>query len=295
MSPGAQDSRIRRARQADRQTHSRWPLELVAKLPQMKSSVWIARLERLLTILMVSLLAVLAALRLAQCIAALAETRQLDYYEGVVYDNAARILRTDMLYQPIDRAPYSVAAYMPSYLVLTAALRAALGDGFGPGRALSVVAGLMTAYLVGRITATRYGSRGPGAFAACLFLAISFPGEIPWMSLYRVDMLGVGFAMSSIAVLDNESASRRTVVAASLASLAILTKQLLFGAGLAGLLWLLQRDRKQAVLFGSIVLTIVGVTCAALELSTHAFLANTVYSNINPIRADVLLANLGIY
>jgi hypothetical protein len=257
----------------------------------------LARRIRRAWILAVALVVgILALLRVVQWLDALTESQQLDYYEGIVYDNAARILRHEPLYQTIDRAPYSVAAYMPIYPAVAALARTAFGDGFGPGRGVSVVSGLIIACVVSRLTVLHTGKWKSGVFAAVLFLVLGFPGVIPWMAMYRVDTLGVAFAIASIAVLLHpRRPTRRIIIAAALASCAILTKQLLFGASIAGAIWLWQRDRRQCALFSGLVVTIVLLTCAVLEFSTGAFLANTVYANINPIRVDVMLTNGVIY
>src|SRR5262249_4723817 len=106
----------------------------------------------------------------------LATPREVMYHEAVVYDHAARILRGEPLYQPIDRPPYTIAPYMPVYYPLAAGLRGAFGPGFGPGRVLSVVAGLVAAGLVGWLTTRLAGDRRAGLFAAALFLALGLPG-----------------------------------------------------------------------------------------------------------------------
>src|SRR4030088_2571331 len=59
----------------------------------------------------------------------------LDYAEPVIYGQAARIVSGVALYQPIDTAPYTVAAYTPLYYWLAAGLQVTVGPGFGPGRA----------------------------------------------------------------------------------------------------------------------------------------------------------------
>src|SRR6266516_6355148 len=77
-----------------------------------------------------------------------------------------------------------------------------------------------------------------------------------------------------------------------LAALAILAKQTLTAAGLAGAVWLWRRDRKQAIVFAGVVVSTVLATSLILELTTGAFLANVVFANVNPFRPETLLGNL---
>jgi hypothetical protein len=221
------------------------------------------------------------------------------YGEAIIYDQAARLLRAEPLYQALNQAPYTVAAYTPVYYWLVAGLHAGFGPGFGPGRVVSLLAGLVAAGLVAGLARRRARSALAGLFAAALFLALSFPTlgpglEYAWFSFYKEDMLGVTFSLGAIAVLDRGASRGGVVLAAILAALAVLTKQTLFAAGLAGFIWLLVRDRRMAALFAGILVGLVLITSVALELSTHAFLENTVFANINPLNIEVLQFNLGV-
>ncbi len=163
---------------------------------------------------------------------------------------------------------------------------------------MSLVAGLVAALLVANLAARRARSAWAGLFAAALFVALSFPTQGPgqeygWFSFYKEDMLGVTFALGAIAVLDRGGSRGEVVLAAILAALAVLTKQTLVAAGLAGFVWLLVRDRRMAALFAGISVGLVLTTSVALELSTHAFLANVVFANVNPLNEYVLQGNLG--
>jgi hypothetical protein len=97
-----------------------------------------------------------------------------------------------------------------------------------------------------------------------------------------------------IAGLDRGVSRGGVILAAILAALAVLTKQTLVAAGLAGFVWLLIRDRGMAALFAGILTGLVLITSAAMELSTHAFLENVVFANVNPFNSEVLQFNLGV-
>src|SRR5207253_1327681 len=91
-----------------------------------------------------------------------------------------------------------------------------------------------------------------GGLAALMMLALGFPGPVSWLALYRVDTLGVAFALASVAALRRSTRPAVVVVAACLAALAILTKQTLFAAAVAGTLWMWSCSWRQAVLFASV-------------------------------------------
>jgi glycosyl transferase family 87 len=222
--------------------------------------------------------------------AALAAVKPMsaDYGESIVYSHALRVVHGQPLYQPIDTYPFTVANYTPVFYWVGAALYSLLGPGFGPGRVLSMIAALATALMVGIIASRRVGGPWVAAFAAALFLALAFPGGVPWLGLYRVDLLGVALSIGSVAVLSYRRSMRAAAVAGVLAGLALLTKQTLVAALLAGTLWIwLDRRHAHAGAFVAAALLTLGIPCVVLEVSTRAFLQNTVLSNLNPFDLSV--------
>lgn len=238
------------------------------------------------------LLALMAIGRLGRGIGPILQPSEATFGEAILHDHATRILRGESLYQPLDRPPYSVAAYTPVYYGLAAALQAVAGPGFPPGRLLSLFAAVAAAALIGYVTGRRARSRWAGAFAASLFLALGFPGRVPWFALYKADMLGVTLALGAIATLSGGRSTRRLVIAGTLAALAILTKQTFIAAALAGTAWLFQENRKEASVFAGVWLAILLTAVAALEIATGAFFANALFANAVPFRWDALLPNL---
>jgi hypothetical protein len=257
---------------------------------------WASDRTRGLVLLGAAVLGVLLALfavgRLGRGVSAILEQKEATFGESILYDHAARIVRGEPLYQPLDRPPYSVAPYTPLYYGFAAALQAIFGPGFPPGRLLSFLAGLAAAALIGRLTARRAGSRWAGAFAAFLFLTLGFPGRIPFFALYKEDMLGVALSLAAIATLSEARSARRLALAAALAALAILTKQTMASAAVAGTVWLFQEDRRRAVRFAGICLGIVLATAIALQVLTGAFFQNALSANAVPFRWDAFGPNL---
>ena len=251
------------------------------------------RLSFLAAAALVALLAFFALGRLGGGAAGMLQPAETTFGESILFDHAARIVRGEPLYQPPDRIPYTVAAYTPVYYLLAAALQSAAGRTFLPGRALSFVAGIAAALFVGLLAGRRVRSLWAGVVAALLFLTLGFPGRIPFYALYKEDVLGVAFALGAIAALAGGDGTRRVVLAAALAALAILTKQTLIAAALAGTIWLFLRDRRKAFLFASVAASIVLATAAGFQVGTRgAFLANAFSANAVPFRWDALLENL---
>ena len=209
----------------------------------------------------------------------------LDFGETTVYAGTLRILRGEPLYQPVAGPPYTVTPYTPLYHYLASVLRAVLGEGFGPGRTLSLVSGALTALLIGLIAAHVARASWVGAFAAVLFLALAFPGGTPWLGLYRVDTLGVALSVAAIAALSFGRGMRATVAGGILTGLALLCKQTFVAALLAGIVWQWS-ERPRLLAFVTVAALVIGIPCVWLELATGAFVQN-VLSPLNPFDASV--------
>jgi hypothetical protein len=128
--------------------------------------------------------------------------------------------------------------------------------------------------------------------AALLFVAFGFPTPFPWFALAKEDVLGVALAIGSVSVLVTGTTTRHVVVAGLFAAAALLTKQTLIAATLAGLLALALHDRRLALIFAAAALVPVLGVVAFFELTSHAFLQNAVFANAQPFRMDILLINL---
>jgi hypothetical protein len=234
--------------------------------------------------LLAVLLAVLAAATLVAAAYAVVVPEQLDEGEPLIYGLAARIIHHQPLYQPIDRQPFVQVHYTPLYYLAVAVLHRYVGPGFAPGRLLSLASGLVAAGLIGYVAAARARSWWAGGFAALMFVALAFPGgPAPFLALYRVDVLGVASSIAAIAVLAHRTDRLHLVTAGVLAGLALLTKQSLFAAAVAGTVWLATVDRRRAGLFGLAAAATVLVPGLALQwTSGGAFWDNVGPANPSP-------------
>jgi hypothetical protein len=238
------------------------------------------------------LLVLLAGDRIIRGVAAIHSPVEAMYGESIIYDQAARLVRGEALYQPLDRSPFTVAAYTPLHYVLVAALQPLALPPFMPGRVLSFASALVVAVLVGWLAARRTIDRRAGLFAALLFVAFGFPGDFPWFAFYKEDMFGVALSMVALAVLDHGSDRRHAAWAGALAGLAFLTKQTFVAVGLAGVAWLWFRNRPSAGAFAIVAFTVGLLPCLLLALSNPAFTENTILANLNPSRGEILRSNL---
>jgi hypothetical protein len=224
-----------------------------------------------------------------------------DNAEAIVYGQAMRWLRSEPLYQPLDHAPYTVTAYMPLYYTLAAVGHAILGPSFLAGRLLTLVSTVVLAFTVGVLARRVTDSPLASILATGMLLTLGFAGPPgpAWMAVYRVDALGVALAVGAVTVLaggprDGQVSYRRAIAAGLLAALALLTKQTLAAATLAGGLWLLEQNWRKAFVYGAAAggpPLLVGVV---FELWTGAFIQNTVRANINPFDVVSLGQNLFI-
>jgi hypothetical protein len=232
-------------------------------------------------LLIVCLPLLAACATLSAAVYAIVQPVALDYGEPVVYGIALRVVTGQPLYQSLDTFPFTVAAYTPLYYWVGGGLQAMFGPGFGPGRALSLGAGVTTALLIAVIAGRQQWGVWVGTFAGVLFLAFGFPGpDTPWLGLYRVDVLGVALSVAAIAVLGRDARTSTIVVAGVLAGLAVLCKQTFVAALIAGAVF---QWRKSGLLFATSALATFGIPCAVLQLTTGgAFLQNTVGANANP-------------
>ena len=237
-------------------------------------------------------LAVSSAATLAACVLALIVPQQLDEGEPLIYGLAGRLLAGQPLYQPVDQQPFVQVHYTPLYYAVVALFRELVGHGFAPGRLVSLAAGVLTATLLGYVTASLARSWWAGAFAVVAFLGLAFPGgPAPFLVLERVDMLGVGFSVAAIAVLFRGTARHHLVAAGVLAGLALLTKQSLFAAPLAGTIWLLTLDRRKAGLFVLVAAAVALIPSAGLQWSS----GGAYWDNIGPANPSPTALPFGAY
>ena len=222
------------------------------------------------------------AFNVALALALIWRPDEMRYGEAILYDHAARLLRGEALYQPLDGPPYTIANYTPIYYAVTAGLRWLSGPGLAAGRLVSLCCALVVAGLSAWLVWRRTHARWAAAVAGLLFVALGVGGILPWSAAYKADLLGLAFVMASIVSLDRAEGSIGIAAAAIFASAALLTKQSLAGPAIFGTLWLLACRPRAAPLYAGTIAVLTLGTALLLEASTGAFLANIIGSNVRP-------------
>jgi hypothetical protein len=151
------------------------------------------------------------------------------------------------------------------------------------GRAISLVAALVGALVVGLMAQRFSGRRLPGLMAAALFLANPF--VMHWARMARVDLLALALSLLALWLVYTRWQSVAWLSVAGLCLLAsIYTRQTYaLAAPLASAVWLWHHSRRRAMAFAA---SLAGA-CLALfvllnDITGGGFYLNIVAANVNP-------------
>jgi hypothetical protein len=250
------------------------------------------------TVLFVGLLAVYAAIYLQDAFDAIRYPYDLDYGEGIVWQQALLIPGARM-YGAITQAPFIVFHYPPVYHLAVRALASFGLDPLLAGRALSVVCTLAAAWLgawiVERGTSERAGrsARAIGCAIAGLLPLSLGPVEY-WSVLMRVDMLALFLSFLGVALVV-ESIRRPGWLALALPIfvLAVYTKQTALAAPAAALAVSLAVNRRPTVIATAFGAALGLAALGWLEWTTGGgFLRHIVAYNINRFSIEALVGRV---
>ena len=224
----------------------------------------------------------------ADAVAAVRFPFELDYGEGIVWQQALMIFRGDA-YGDITQFPYIVFHYPPVYHLLTGALAAAGGlDELMAGRLTSVVATLLTGGIAGALTYRALRSEiGTAPSTLCAVVAglatFTYWPVLAWAPLMRVDMAAVAFSFLGVYFGTRSLARPSMVHLASLCFvLAIYTKQTMLAAPVAtyAVLLVVRPRLALAAMASAVAMGLAGL--AALSWMTEGgFLRHILLYNIN--------------
>jgi hypothetical protein len=218
----------------------------------------------------------------------LARPVEFVYGESIVLAAARRVAQGEPLYPPPDSLPLTVTAYTPLYYLLVAALQQPFGDGYTPGRVVSLVATLAAAALLVWSVQRVAGSWAGGLLAGGLFLTLNMTALL-WAPLHRVDPLALCFSLCGLALA---TAGRHHAAAVPLL-LAVLTKQTYLVAPIAVCLTLWPHPRPALGFVGLFGSGLVIAVIAAQVLSDGWFLWHTVLANASAYDPVYLKSTLG--
>jgi hypothetical protein len=177
---------------------------------------------------------------------------ELDYGEGIVWQQAL-LIPGERMYGDITRFPFIVFHYPPLYHLAVRAMVAMGGDALMFGRAISV---LCTLLIGGLVAALAYEVSGPrigraprliGSAVAGLTVFCYWP-VVCWSPMMRVDMLAIMLSFLGV-WLAGQSASRPWLIFPAVLSfvLAVYTKQTSIAAPLAVSIVGFMTDRRRTL------------------------------------------------
>jgi hypothetical protein len=182
--------------------------------------------------------------------------------------------------------PYYSHGYPPVWSYVVSIPMAWTGPGLAPARAVSVLATLGSALLIGRAAFRQGGTAWTGALAASVFL--SSPYVFHSTPLARVNALMLLLDLAALSLFAQPT-WRRVAIGAVVLALAVFTKPTAIDAVVAGLLFLLLVDVRRAALATAVFGTVAGVGLVALQVASGGtYVANVVLSNSSAFDAGQL-------
>jgi len=210
----------------------------------------------------------------------------LDYVEGFVRLDAARLAQGGALYGDPSQVPWTVHPYTPVYTALVAAVDG-LGRGVAAARGIAYAAILATALLIGLTGQRRTGLVAWGVAA----LYLTQPLFATWGALARPDSLAVLFSALGVVIVGRYAGGRGVLWALPLFLFAGLTKQSVGAGLLASLLYLLVESPRQVLPFLLLGALGGGAAVLALQLGSGGwFWFHTVEANLNRFNWEQLWA-----
>lgn len=224
--------------------------------------------------------------------AAISYPYSMDYGEAPLVDQAMRLASGQNIYRAnISTPPYTISNYPPLYVALLAISVKLLGpaSSFVVGRIISALCAWIASLCIGLIIYSCTRDRFAAWSASFIFLA--FPFVMFWSPLLRIDMLALAFSLAGLCVLTWQPNSHKLFISAALLLVAATyTRQsYALAAPLAGFVWLLARDWKQAFKFAGLVGGLSLILFLILNAWTQGgFYFNIVTANVNEFKMDQL-------
>jgi len=216
----------------------------------------------------------------------------LDYGEAPLVDQAVRLAAGQEIYRTnIFTPPYTISNYPPLYIAVLAIGVKIFGasSAFFFGRIISIFSAWAAAILIALIVYSPTRDRFAALSAGLTFLA--FPFVVIWSPLLRIDMLALALSLGGLYLLTSEQISQRRFILASLLLVAaIYTRQsYALAAPLAGFVWLLARDWRQALRLAGMVGGLSLILFLLFNgLTRGGFYFNIVAANVNEFKMDKL-------
>ena len=230
---------------------------------------------------LLALLAVHAAGAVLDFWAAIASPLELDYGEGIVWQQAA-LLPGPRAYSPATGLPFIVFHYPPLYHLLTRAVGVLTPDLLAAGRLVSAACTLGIAGLVGALVWRGTDRDGFAALGAAL-LVLCLHATRTWGLFMRVDMLAALLGLVGLWVgARAEGRFWGTLAALLICTAAVFTKQTQLAPGVAVLLWAGARHPRAALGAAGVAAGAgLAVVLALQAVTDGGFLLNILGYNVN--------------
>ncbi len=211
----------------------------------------------------------------------------LDYGEGPLLDQVARlVLHTPLYRADLSSPPYTVANYPPLYPAVLTPFYLAFGPAYWYGRLTSWVSILAAAALTGAVVHRFTRDTGAALVSAALLLTIPYAAY--WSVLFRIDCLALATSLAGLLLLLRSGGRVRGVVAAAFFMVAAVFVRQSYGlaAPAAAVAWLVASGHRRGLAyFLGVAAGLGGVLFLVLEVATHGgFSHNIVVANVNEYR-----------
>ena len=215
-----------------------------------------------------------------------------DYGEGVVWQQMRNIVAGHG-YAPLGVYPAVAYEYPPLFHLVSAGIARAFDmDELYAGRLVSLVCTIVSAALVGALTARAVpGTDRRTAAVAALFAALAF-ASLPlldtWALVMRIDMLACALTLAAMLLAARAPWSMAAAVGAGILFMATLyTRQTALPAPAAAFVVLLVARPRAAWAMAGAALISGSIALAWLEVTTHGgFLINILFYNLNRVIWD---------
>jgi len=260
----------------------------------------------LLLLVLVAIVSIPALSWFSEISYAFSYTGQLDFGEGVVWQQALMIWRGEG-YTSIEAEPFVVFHYPPVYHLLTMTLSEIGGISvLQSGRLLSifsaVIVGGLLSWVASRIYSGEKNTLQYGLYLIFAFFVIfSFFPVFQWSLYMRTDMLALVLGLTGVLIVAyRPDSSPHVVISAIFCVAAVYTKQTAIFVCGAPFILLLITDRKKALIWATSALSIgligllVGVVVAGPGFFEHLFLYNVNRFDLGRLRSVGLMAILHV-
>lgn len=227
-------------------------------------------LKKATRIVLISVMAFAVLIVVIQMVLVATFPYSIDYGEGPLLDQAVRIHEGEPIYTiDIHEPPYVITNYPPVFIGLLSLFNSRESASLLPGRIISMVSTLGSAFFIFMIVYQNNKDRLAGFLAATLFLV--FPFAFQWGGFMRVDNLALLFATGALFVLLRWRDDKWVILpVAVLLTLAAYTRQsYLLATPLACGVYLLFKDWKRAFYLAGITLLLVGVLFGVFMATTN--------------------------